>query len=188
MKILFLIAFILPLTSFSESCKYLADKDDVKLSWVAFKTPLKVGVGGRFEELGIKTDLSGDSLASFLQGIEFKINSASTKTGNSSRDSKIVKYFFKKMVNGLDISGKTYKYSKKVLFVDLRMNNVSNNIELKVTQDENQIIAQGVIDVYDFSLHDSLKGINMACKELHQGKTWNDVEVKLVIPFTKKCS
>jgi polyisoprenoid-binding protein YceI len=38
-------------------------------------------------------------------------------------------------------------------------------------------------DLGDFGMLPSLQGINKACYELHEGKTWQDVEISFVLTF-----
>ena len=187
MKRILLLLLLIPSISFAKKCVMHADKNEIALSWIAYKTPLKAGVGGKFTKLGIRNDLKGEKLSELLTGIQFDIDSSSTSTGNTDRDGKIVKFFFRKMVKGLMISGKTEKYSKKILHTKLTMNGVTKTVELKVEKLKNMITATGVIDVFDFNLYESLKGINKACYDLHEGKTWNDVKVILEIKLKESC-
>ena len=187
MKSLSLI-FLLFLTTVAaaENCTYKINANDFKVSWVAFKTPLKVGVGGKFTKLGVK-NATGSSFQDLVQGISFNIDTASTETGNKDRDAKIVKYFFENMDKSADITGETLSYEKKVLKVRLNMNKYTRDIPLKVTKTETSFEAEGVIDVFDFALNKSLAGINKACETLHEGKTWSDVEIKLEAKYSKSC-
>jgi polyisoprenoid-binding protein YceI len=74
----------------------LIKKEDVKVEFVAFKTPLKVGVKGWFEELGIEPKYTGKNLKSLLSNVSFDINTNSVATGNKDRDKKIATSFFGK--------------------------------------------------------------------------------------------
>lgn len=173
--------------TFAKDCVLKANKDQIKLEWTAFKTPSKNPVAGRFRYLGIKKDLKGKDLKELLEGITFNIDSASTSTKNTARDANIVKYFFQKVSGGLNITGQTKSYSKKKLLVDLQMNGKNLKLPLKVTKEGKKIEAIGTIDLFDLNLHSALASINKACYELHEGKTWNDIGVKLTLNLDQDC-
>ncbi|MAZ47236.1 MAG: hypothetical protein CME65_01655 [Halobacteriovoraceae bacterium] len=183
---LFLVLFLIWTVAFAENCTYKMSAKDVNVSWVAFKTPLKIGVGGKFTKLGVK-DRTAASFSELIQGIKFNIDTASTETGNKDRDKKIIKYFFENMDKSADISGTTLGYEKKVLKVRFNMNKYTRDVPLRVTKTDSSFEAIGVIDVFDFGLNKSLAGINKACEKLHEGKTWSDVEVKLEAKYSKTC-
>lgn len=177
----------LSFTTFAKNC-FESHSDNINLEWTAYKTPLKAPVSGKFRNLGITEEkLKGKSIKDLLQGISFNIDTASISTRNTGRDAKIVKFFFQKMAGGINIKGKTLKYEKKVLKTAITMNNKSVIIPLKVTIKDSKIEASGIIDIFDFDMYKSLEGINKACYDLHEGKTWNDVAVKLTISYANTC-
>lgn len=182
-----LISFFISQFSTAADCKYSASADDIGLKWTAFKTPLKAGVSGTFKDLGITKGIKGESVGSLLAGIDFKINSASVNTKNGGRDATIIKNFFQVMQGGLFISGTTLQYSKKVLKVAIKMNNQNQIVPLKVDVQDDKIVANGVIDLFDFSMKRALGKLNQVCSELHEGKTWNDVLVELTVKYKKSC-
>ncbi len=187
-KILLISALSLFSLSIAAKDCFKISKDSVAVEWTAYKTPLKAPVSGKFRELGIENDITGKSIANVLQGISFNIDTASISTKNTGRDAKIVKFFFQKMAGGINIKGKTLKYSKKVLKVAITMNKTSVIVPLQVKKDGEKLVADGTIDLFDFNMTNSLNGINEACKELHQGKTWNDVAVKLKLNLVNTCN
>lgn len=173
--------------SFAKNCKYIVDPSDVQVSWTAFKTPAKLGVGGQFRELGLPKSIEASSLEELFNKTTFNIDSASVYTRNSARDAKIVKFFFQPMMGGLNITGGFQYQSEEKVTLKLKMNSVQQKVPMKITQTGNSIKAEGIIDVFDFSLKKSLSGINKACFDLHQGKTWNDVEIAFAFNYEKKC-
>lgn len=172
--------------SYAKDCLYSIKSEDIKLTWTAFKTPLKKGVPGTFKKYGIKKQYQGNGLKSLLESVSFDIDASSVDTNNPARDKKISKFFFG-LMDKTNITGKFKSYQKKVLTVNLTMNGVNKDIPMQVITKENEIVATGFIDVLDFSLAKSLAGINKACLELHEGKTWSDVELQLNAKFSKSC-
>lgn len=157
---------------------------DVTLTWTAFKTPSKVGVPGQFKDLGLKPSYQGENIKKILKGLSFAIDTNSTDTELKERDQKIVNFFFKKMTKE-KITGSISKIKNDELIVNLNMNDHTLDIPMSYKLEGDEFIASGVMDVFDFNLHESLKGINKACEALHLGKTWNDVELELKIKVSK---
>lgn len=186
MKLL-LILSILSFSVFANDCKISVDKSDVSVGWVAFKTPAKVGVGGKFRDLGIPKVLKSDSWEKLFNTTKFSIDSASLHTKNTGRDAKILKYFFQPMIGGLNITGGFEYVDDEEVTLVLKMNGVEQKIPMALTERDSVLSAKGVIDVYDFSLKKSLLGINQACYDLHEGKTWNDVEINFSMKYKKDC-
>lgn len=77
------------------------------------------------------------------------------------------------------MTGKVAKLKKNTIELDLLINKTKKTIPLKYTLKDKELKAEGTIDVFDFLLHDNLKAINKACYALHEGKTWNDVNIAL---------
>jgi len=188
MKLFLALNFIFLNLTFAD-CNFSMTAEDFEANWTAFKTPSKVGVGGRFREMGLKKEAyKGKSLSSILEGKEYKINTRSIWTRNAARDAKIIKYFFTGFKGGFVISGKIKEFDDEDMLMSVKMNGVEKDIPMKVKVDESFLTATGTIDVFDFALSDNLKAINRACKALHQGKTWSDVDLELKVNFKKKCS
>ena len=115
MKILLVLALLFTSNLlFAKSClKYNTTSTPTVVSWTAFKTPLKIGVGGRFNKVVVTTKSKTGSLSKILTGAKFNIDSKSVDTSNSSRDLKIVSTFFK----DISISGSITKVKKGRIFL-----------------------------------------------------------------------
>ncbi|MRI58176.1 MAG: hypothetical protein C6H99_01570 [Epsilonproteobacteria bacterium] len=149
------------------------------LRWTAFKTPLKAGVKGTFDKIAF---LPGKAC---LDGAEVIINKHSVNTGNKDRDKTLDEAFFSKLKG--DIKAKIVHVDKKRMDVQITLNGQTKTIPFTYEKEEGSIEAHGVIDIFDFSGSKALQSINKACYDLHQGKTWNDVELSFTID-TKKHS
>lgn len=179
---------ILLLSNLHASCLYNINSEDIEANWTAFKTPSKLGVKGRFRDIGLeKKNFKADSIESILSGLKFNINAKSVWTRNSGRDAKLVKYFFMNMKNKSMITGSIKEYDSEDMLLSINMNGVAKEVPMKVTVDKSFLKASGVIDVFDFALNSNLSAINKACDSLHKGKTWNDVQIELKVNFNKTC-
>ena len=182
-----LLALVFTTSTFAKEC-FTVNNENIVVSWTAFKTPKKVGVGGSFPNVtytGKKT--TAESIKTLIRGASVTIDGGKVETKNASRNKKIADYFFGNMMKGTDIKAKVIKLSKDMLTMDLTMNGITKKVPMSYVIDNNILKANGFMDVLDFSMSKSLKAINKACYALHEGKTWSDVELSLEVKFPK-CS
>ena len=170
----------------AKDCTFSVNSKNVKVKWTAFKTLKKVGVSGGFDKLGIEKAKTGKNLSELVTGTKFNIDVKSVNSGDKGRDEKLVKFFFNNM-KSKSMFGKISKMSKGIVKLDLTMNGTKKTIPMIYKVKGNRFTATGHLDVLDFYMSKSLKGINEACSELHEGKTWNDVDIALEFNFNKKC-
>ncbi len=161
------------------------DTNSIEVSWKAFKTPAKAGVGGSFKGLKYSGKKSAGSIDDIIKSASITIDTdaSSVHTKDKSRDGKIAKFFFSTMSGGTQIKATVKSLTKKRLTLAVTMNGKTVDVPMNYKVDGQRLEADGVIDVFDFSMTKQLDGINQACKALHEGKTWNDVEVFLKASF-----
>lgn len=176
-----LLLVIFPLNA---KCLKISSKD-VQIKWTAFKTSSKIGVGGSFKDIKLKSKLTGRTIKEIAYGSEFVINTQSVETNNPSRNKKIEKFFFSNLLGGDTMTGSIGQLKEATLTLNLILNKVSKAIPMKYTIIGSELKATGVIDVFDFKLGQQLQALNKACLSLHKGKTWNDVNIELIANFSK---
>jgi hypothetical protein len=159
-------------------------ESDVSIRWTAFKTPSKVGVGGTLPKLKFNSKVKGTSVKDALYGQEISIDTSTVNTGNKARDAKISKFFFANMTGKYKIGAAIKKIEDKIITISVAMNGKTLDVPMAYTILGNELKAKGVIDILDFGMSKGLKTINKACKALHQGKTWNDVNLELTAQFS----
>ncbi|GAB4014521.1 MAG: YceI family protein [Bdellovibrio sp.] len=182
-KICFFLLLLLPVFANAE-CLQISEKD-LLVKWTAFKTPAKVGVGGQFSTFKFDGKNKGTSIKDITYGLGLKIDHQSVSTGNEARDAKIAKFFFSTTKNK-EIFARVTKIDDKNITLKVNMNGVDRDVPMSYTILGNELKAQGVIDVFDFSMNKQLAAINKACMALHEGKTWSDVNLELTAQF-KAC-
>ncbi len=192
-----LVSAALLTSSLFGACEY-EQKGDLIVGFKAFKTPLKIGVGGEFHnvEYSNKTQSAAD-LQALLKGSSVLIHTSSVETGNPARDKKLVDFFFNKLVQKqisakitdlkTDKSDAKSKALSGVVFTEIKMNNVVRPAQLKFTYEKGVFQADGVIDLADYQALGALSSINKACYDLHQGKTWSDVEISFNLTIKEEC-
>jgi hypothetical protein len=179
----------------------LSQQGKVVVSWKAYKTPAKLGVGGVFDNVDYKAiKPSGKNFREILIGSSVVIDTNSVNSKNEGRDVKLVNSFFKLLGDG-NIKAKIVDMTsnKRVakeprtgsITLEVSINGVTKTVPMKYTYDKGLMKGEGVIDILDFSGSKALITLNKACFDKHQGKTWNDVnvgfelEIKAILCATK---
>ncbi len=165
----------------------LAQHGPVKVEWKAYKTPLRIGVGGVFKSVDYTAAApKGSNFREILVGARAVIDPASVDSGNRGRDAKLVTYFFKKMAGKkieasvVDIRADRIERGKPktgIVTVVLTMNGVTKKVPMRYRYFDGTMHAEGTVDLADFDALGALASINKACYDLHRGKTWSDVTI-----------
>jgi len=187
MKKLLLSLLLLGTLGYAKTGCVLVQSGNIDITWKAFKTPLKIGVGGKFVTYTYTPAAKeGPNFRTLLVGSTITIDTASVNSGNAPRDAKLVTFFFQKMASQTitgkitDIKADTYVKGKPrtgIVTVVLTMNGKSVTVPMRYHYADKAFVAKGIIDLTDFAALDALSSINKACFDLHQGKTWSDVEI-----------
>lgn len=175
----------------------LAQEGSVTVSWKAYKTPLKVGVGGIFDKVAYTPAAKeGKNFKEILVGSTVTIEEASVNSKNKGRDTKLVQFFFNNM-KGAEISAKIVgikadprvkgKPKTGIFTTEITMNGITKTVPMHYIFDQGTLKADGVIDLFDFQASPALAALNKACFEKHQGKTWNDVTISFSTHIKAVC-
>jgi hypothetical protein len=187
-KTLFSLIAVASLLSAEGGC-VLVQSNDMNVTWKAYKTFAKLGVGGAFTAITYNAhQKEGKNFKELLVDSNISIDLTKIDTKNKGRDKTLVDNFFGKL-NGKTIEGKivSIKADPKVggksvyhgtVDVNITMNSKSVVIPMKYNYKKENFKAIGTIDLFDFSANDALKSINKSCFSLHKGKTWNDVSIE----------
>jgi hypothetical protein len=158
---------------------------DLKVKWTGFKTAKKVGVSGSFNDISLEIGKS-DSLKEFLKSAKVKINTLSFDSGLEVRDKSIVSTLFS-LKSSEDILGIISKVdtANKKLILRVTMNQVTKDIPMEYVIKEGNIVAKGQIDILDYKMQESFSKFAKACFDLHEGKSYSEVNIEFMLPFTK---
>jgi polyisoprenoid-binding protein YceI len=184
-KIIFSFLTLSALT-YAGSC-VLTQSDNMKVTWKAYKTLAKLGVGGEFTSVNYSPNKKeGKNFEELLVGSTVSIDISKVDTKNEGRDKTLVENFFAKL-NGKTIEGKivAIKANKRekgkpysgTLDVNITMNEKSLQVPMSYIYEKENFKADGTIDLFDFEAKPALSSINKRCYDLHKGKTWNDVSI-----------
>jgi len=178
------------ITTLSQANCLLTQADDINVSWRAFKTLSKIGVGGVFTDIKYTPNKKqGKNFQELFVGSKVLINTSKIDTKNPQRDKTIVENFFNKLKGGKiegviksiqrDKATKDEKIKHSgVVVVEISMNENNLTVPMRYKYKDGVFKAKGVIDIFDFNGTNALKSINKSCYDLHKGKTWNDVEIE----------
>jgi len=166
----------------------LVQADDLNVTWKAYKTFEKLGVGGQFISVGyLPNKKEGKNFKELFVGSKVSIDLSKVDSKNEARDKTLVENFFSKL-SGKSIEGEIVsiqadksKDGKRLytgrVGVNINMNGKTLLIPMKYNYVKGNFKAEGTIDLFDFAANDALSSINRSCFDLHKGKTWNDVTI-----------
>lgn len=165
-----------------------ASNDIITVWWKAFKTFEKIGVDGKFTDVVFTPKATkAKTLDGLLLGSKISINKTEIDTSNIGRNKKVSTLFFGTL-KGKTIEGEIVKTSAQTpntgkIKVKITMNEKEVIVPMSYSFDgkHGELVATGVLDIFDFSGNDALKNINTECFDLHEGKTWNDVDIEFRI-------
>ncbi|MTG98417.1 MULTISPECIES: YceI family protein [Myroides] len=151
------------------------------LEWTAFKTPGKVGVKGQFKDIKlIDANASAATVTEGLSDAKFVVVTSSVFTNDAGRDEKLKMEFFAKMLG--NINGYFGEFKDGKVVVNITMNGISKEKEFSYEEKDGVLKLNGAIDILaDFSANTAFDSLHEACKDLHEGKTWSDVELSIEI-------
>lgn len=151
-----------------------------KLEWTAYKTPEKIGVTGSFDSIVLNNVGSTGTIEGDIKGSDFKVDTKTVNSNDPLRDGKLIEGFFKLMTG--DITGKFVDFKEGKATVEITMNGVSTQKEFTYTTNETTLTLNGAIDIInDFEGTSAFNNLHELCKDLHMGKTFTEVDLKVVI-------
>lgn len=158
------------------------------ISFTAYKTTEKVPVTGEFKEVKIITGGEGNTIKEAINGTAFSVPISSLATKDASRDFKIKKFFFGKMVGTNALTGYFQIKDDTTGVVKLTMNDVAKDVPFTYTISENTFEMKATIDINDWNASEALASLNKICEALHTGadgisKTWSEVALNITSTF-----
>lgn len=211
MKKISIISCFIIATAFSfSSCKSEAKKEDTKetiakevkkstaaftvtnakndITFTAYKTSEKIGVGGLFKKVNVLSGGEGNSVKEAINNTEFSIPVSSLATKDSSRDYKIKKFFFGVMDNTKLLSGKLMLSDDTNGIAKITMNGETKDVPFSYTIVGKTFNMTATMDVNNWNAGAALASLNKVCEALHTGsdgvsKTWSEVALNITSTF-----
>ena len=158
------------------------------IHFTAYKTTDKVAVGGQFKKVEITSGGEGNTIKEAINNAEFSIPVSSIFTKDTSRDYKIMKFFFGVMDNTKLLSGKFVIENDSIGYTNITMNGISEKVPFSYTITNKIFSMQATMDVNKWNASAALESLNKQCYDLHKGadgisKTWSEVALSISSTF-----
>ena len=179
----------------SKECTY-SFQDSADVMWIAYKYTEKTGVNGVFEEVSVTNTGTGNSISDVLMNATIQINTASSNSGDPTRDPKIKDTFFGALVDGQTIAGEIISVTGDNSFGHLEaliaMNGQAHPVLGEYTLKEGALELKFELSVDTWSASDALNALNKVCEDLHKGADgksilWPDVTVYVNTTIKADC-
>ena len=173
----------------SIACAATIDAQKAEVQWTAFKTPAKIGVKGKFDDVQFKfgTPNKTQSLESQLNNATATIDIMKVNTNDADRDETLRKNFFDNF-NKKEPIKVTFKdviegKDKGTILANVRMNGKSQIVPMQYEIVSKKLVAKGVLDLSEFGLENARTSLQKAVADLHENLTWSQVEIALEAPL-----
>jgi polyisoprenoid-binding protein YceI len=175
-----------------KSCEYSFNVDSTLVTWTAFKTTEKIGVGGQFDVINVSGTQAATTAEEVFTGASFEIPVSSINTNNPDRDMKIQKFFFGSLTGSEMLSGRLVALSANFAEVAISMNGVEKNVNMDYSMDGDAILLETTINVGEWNAQAGVDALNKECYELHMAgdgvsKLWPEVKIGIRSVLDKTC-
>ncbi len=177
-----LLASLLSITLVSSLYAYELN-GELGVKWIGFKTEKKLPVSGTFNS--IKLDIkSSENLSDFLKSSNVVIQTNSIESKDTVRNNNMTSTLFA-LASAEVIEGNISDVNEeeKSLILNVTMNEVTNPVKMDYTIENGKIVASGGIDILDFSMQKSYLAFAKKCADLHENKSFSEVDIEFTIPY-----
>ena len=176
----------------AENCVYSFNPDSTTVSWTAFKTTEKIGVGGKFDTVNVTGTQDSEEVNGVFNSASFSIPVSSINTANPDRDMKIRKFFFGSLAGSETLEGSLVSLADGKGVVAISMNGVSKEVEMDFTVDGEVVELETTINVGEWNAQAGIDALNTECYELHMAgdgvsKLWPEVKIGIRTVLNKTC-
>lgn len=176
------------------ACTKAYNQAETWIKFGAFKTTEKKEVGGEFKEFTIEGTKQADTHEEIFANASFNIPIYGLDTKDLGRNKRIKEEFFGTMNGTENLTGKVtgFNQDSSKVNVELKMNELSQEIALDYTIAGDTIKLTGSLDVLNWEGSEALAALNKACESLHKGpdgvsKTWADVSLYITSVVKSTC-
>ena len=170
------------------TCLYSFDETAIKVYWAGYKTEDKLKVVGQFKELTTdRTNQIFPSIKALVEGTQFSINTASSNSGDEIRDLSLKGYFFNLFTENFEIEGGLEKMTDDSITANINSFGTVKTMQLSYSITNEVLKMKGTLSIEEFGALKAYNSIHKKCFDLHKGKTWDEVNVIIEVPFLKDC-
>ena len=177
-----LLASLLSITLVSSLYAYELN-GELGVKWIGFKTEKKLPVSGTFNS--IKLDIkSSENLSDFLKSSNVVIQTNSIESKDTVRNNNMTSTLFAlASAEVIEVNISDVNEDEKTLILNVNMNEVTNTGRMDYTIENRKIVASGGIDILDFSMQKSYLAFAKKCADLHENKSFSEVDIEFTIPY-----
>ncbi len=171
---------------------YLYQNDSTKVSWMAYKTTEKKGVGGKFTNIDVTNVIASENPMDVVKGAKFSIPVTATVTGNKERDNRIMKFFFGMLSETANITGQMKTVNEDGTgTIAIIFNAIEKELPITYTLEGEKITVKGSMNLALWNAQKGIDALNEECKTLHAGadgitKLWPDVDIEITTVLKKE--
>lgn len=176
-----------------KSCEYSFNADSTLVTWTAFKTTEKIGVGGQFDKINVSGTQAAATAEEVFSGASFEIPVSSINTNNPDRDMKIQKFFFGSLSGSEFLSGRLVSLTANSAEVAISMNDVEKMVNMTYSMSGDAVLLETTINVGEWNAQAGVDALNKECYELHMAgdgvsKLWPEVKIGIRSVLNKSCN
>ncbi len=152
-----------------------------ELEWTAYKTNKKVPVTGTFLKISLTNVKEDRTFPESLEGSMYFCDGTTVSTGDTARDGTLTTFFFKRL-SSPQITGSFGKFESGKVPVTMVLNGKTITKEFTYTVQGDKVTIKGSFDILkDFNAEKPFTSLHRACYDLHEGKTWTEVDISVKI-------
>lgn len=169
----------------SKTAQFAYNNGETKVKWTAFKFTEKVGVSGVFEDVEITGTQEGSTPEEVFANAEFTIPVSSINSQDEGRDHKIQEFFFGKLDNSAELTGKMVGFHDDgTATFTMHLNGVEQEVTGEYEISDMVMVLTSEIDVSAWGAESGIAALNKVCDELHKGEDgksvlWPDVKISI---------
>lgn len=147
------------------------------LQWTAYKMKEKVPVIGTFNSISLTNTQEEKPILESLQGAKFSCDGTTVSTGDTARDGTLTAFFFKRLQD-TTIQGNFGKFENNKVPITFILDGKTVTKVFDYTLKGKELTIKGSIDILkDFGAEKAFTSLHRACYDLHEGKTWTEVDI-----------
>ena len=177
-----LVLFSFEVFGFSR-CKISFDASRSKIEGTGYKFTEKAGVTASFPKFTV-SEAHGSSLSGLLDDLVVTVDLLSVDSKNAARDQNLRNSLFMGLTDESRVKVVVKDVSGSKLKTQMTLNGVTRDVDFQWTENNGMLIAEGRIDILDFSMNPAFTALQKLCNKLHVGKdgkskTWSDFALKV---------
>jgi hypothetical protein len=165
------------------------DHTSTSVKWTGFKLESRAGVSGEFDSIIVNNFTTGPNAAEAMTGVTFEIFTQSVNSKDSVRDWKLATILFGGMETEV-ITGeiKSIDEAEGSAVIAVILGGTSVDVPMTYEMDDDNVVKLSgsiILPTWSDAAKTGFDALAEACKEKHEGVTWEDVELNVWTKLVK---